>query len=114
MSVSKLISRGFMTTVTGDGNPYLQVRFADLKDVYALANVISGIAAFEAENAKLREALRPFAEELSKMENGAYNLSRWSDGLSIDDSTNDPSGITLGDLRRAREALTAPTPPPQP
>jgi len=63
------------------------------------------IAALEAENARLKEALKPFAEELSNMASGA-DIERWSDGLSIDDSTNDPSGITLGDLRRARAALT--------
>lgn len=52
-----------------------------------------------AENDRLREALKPFAEYAAKVSDG------WPD--STDVSTDNKPTVTLGDCRRAKEALEA-------
>ena len=75
----------------------------DLTDEMAEADyhgrVDERIAALEAQNTRLREALRPFAEEANKCVRTVTDAS-YIDG----------SALTVGDLRRAREALNPPAP----
>ena len=56
------------------------------------------VNARQADNARLREALRPFAEALPYYNATEYGHV-WSDGMPV------AKGITVGDLRRAAEAM---------
>ena len=58
--------------------------------------------ALRAENARLREALRPFAEKATGIDSHPLTQSKpWPDDRHM-------NGITLGDCRRAAEALKEP------
>ena len=59
---------------------------------------IALLAQCERENARLREALEPFAKELDRR-------AQLAPGPDIDHWPIGMSALTLGDLRRARAAL---------
>jgi hypothetical protein len=81
---------GFIGDLANKGHPY------------AVAALRAQLAAAEASNKELREALEPFAKEAK------YYDPDEQDGRIINDDlafSNDGDDLNVGDLRRAREAL---------
>ncbi|EQA97252.1 hypothetical protein L286_23285 [Sphingobium sp. HDIP04] len=87
-----------ITAIHEDEAPeYSQACFADLKEKH----MIGKIAALEEEIKRLREALRPFAEEADQVD----SCEAHPNGCPAHYSAGWCADLTIGDFRRARTAL---------
>ena len=84
--LADMLSNSFVTTVSGDGNPYLKVQFATLPEVYAFSDALKALVSLPpVSDTALREALEALPRRKEKISGQTFSYVKLEDVLTIID-----------------------------